>query len=43
MEMNVCNANTNWLRDEHDRTKDSKEMTKRKECKIGNDLEKDLC
>lgn len=41
MEMNVCNANTNWLRGEHDCTKDSKKTTKR-ERKIKNDLESRL-
>ncbi len=40
MEMNVCNANTNWLRGEHDCTKDSKKMTKRGEKK--KDLESRL-
>lgn len=38
MEINVCNANTNWLRGEHDCTKDSKKMTKR-ERKIKYNLE----
>lgn len=28
MEMNVCNANTNWLRGEQDGTKDPGKMTK---------------
>lgn len=41
MEMNVCNANTNWLSREHDCTKDSKKMTKR-ERKIKNVLESRL-
>ena len=28
MEMNVCNANTNWLKGEQDCTKDPGKMTK---------------
>lgn len=33
MEMNVCNANTNWLRGEQDCTKDSKKNDKKRKKK----------